>query len=108
MPIHHAKPNELVDLKEWPHDASNGPSHTLVSIEGLQLARIILKAGEEMPSHSVSATVIIQVIRGAVTLLTGSSRQSVTAGQLVYLLPDEIHALTALDDSLVLLTILDR
>lgn len=72
------------------------------------MARIILKAGEEMPSRSVSATVIIQVITGAVTLLTGSSRQSVTGGQLVYLLPDQIHALTALDESVVLLTILDR
>jgi quercetin dioxygenase-like cupin family protein len=106
MAIHHAKPNELVDLNEWPHDVTTGRSHTLISVKGLQLARIILKAGQEMPSHSLAATVIIQVIGGAVTLQTGTSRQSVNEGQLVYLAPDETHSITALDDAVVLLTIL--
>lgn len=104
MAIHHARPGELIDLARWPHDVEDGKSHTLISAEGLTVARLALKKGKEIPEHSVPSPVTIQCLSGEVELITSRARQMLIAGQMLYLPADDPHALTAVEDTVLLLT----
>ncbi|MBD3647102.1 MAG: cupin domain-containing protein [Pseudomonadales bacterium] len=108
MAIHHAGPGELVDLKDWPHDVDPEQSHTVVKTDYMQLSRIVLPRGKELPEHALPSPIIIQCISGLVELRTERARQSVSAGQLVHLVADDPHSLVAIEDAIVLLTIIER
>ena len=106
MALHHARPGELVDLGKWPDALDDEQSHTLISNDIVQLSRVILKKGKQLPEHTVPAPVIIQCVSGLLELRTTRATQSIGPGQLVYLLADDPHSIEGLEDSLVLLTIL--
>ncbi len=106
MAIDHAGPAELVDLNEWPHGLSSEQSHTLIKTDYVEVARIVLREGREIPKHRIPSPVIIQGLSGTVELTTENARQSIGAGQLLYLEADDPHSLIAIDDSVVLLTII--
>lgn len=106
MAIHHAKPGELVDLNKWPADVEAEQSHTLINTDSVQLSRIVLEKGKTLPEHTIDSPVIIQCISGLLELRTTRATQSIGPGQLVHLRADDPHSIAGLDDSIVLLTIL--
>lgn len=105
MAIHHARPGELIDLASWPHDVTPGQSHTLIKTDNLTVARLVLEKDKTIKEHQVPDPIVIHCISGRFELTTSRARQVLTAGQLVYLPGDDPHALTAMDDTIVLLTI---
>lgn len=107
MAIHHANPGELIDLAKWPHDVEPGKSHTLIVAGGLEVARLVLQADEELPEHQLSSPITIHCVSGKFELSTSRARQMLTPGQLVYLPANDPHGLKAFEDSVILLTIAD-
>lgn len=106
MAIHHARAGELVDLNDWPPDVSSDQSHTIIINDDIELGRLILHKGKEIPEHSISSPILIQCMEGTVEIRTQRARQSIGQGQLIYLQANDPHALTALEDAIVLLTIM--
>ncbi|MEX2488367.1 MAG: cupin domain-containing protein [Pseudomonadales bacterium] len=108
MAIHHAEAGELVDINDWPPDVSSDQSHTIIINDDVELGRLVLPKGKEIPDHSIASPILIQCVEGTVEIRTQRARQSISAGQLIYLKADDPHSLTALDDAIVLLTIIFR
>jgi quercetin dioxygenase-like cupin family protein len=93
------------------HAAGSGRSaHTVHGghEHALRQTLIALTAGSGLAEHNSPGEATLQVLRGRVRLTTAEQTAEGAAGDLL-LIPPQRHALTALDDSAVLLTVaLDR
>lgn len=102
----HAGSGEVIEV--WPagSDTTQFSSIALARTDELELIRMILPKGKTMPEHHVPGEVTLLCVDGAVLLAVHGASQRLTAGQMVYLLGGQAHALRAEQDSVVLLTIL--
>jgi len=105
MSIHHAKSGEVIIL---PLAASLAGSKTttLVKTADLELIRLVLPAGKEIPSHQAPGEITVQCLEGRVAFTADGKTQELTAGQLLYLAAGESHALKAIEASSLLVTLL--
>jgi quercetin dioxygenase-like cupin family protein len=104
MSISHAKPNEVV-LLPLRNDLGSSKTTTLVKTDDLELIRLVLPAGKEIPMHQANGEITVQCLEGRITFTAESKTQELTPGQLLYLRTGEPHALTAIEDSSVLVTL---
>ena len=105
MSIPHANPGEIIQL---PLGAALSSSKTtsLVKTADLELIRLVLPAGKEIPTHKAPGEITVQCLEGRVAFTAESRTQELTAGQLLYLTAGEPHAVKAIEASSLLVTIL--
>lgn len=87
--------------------SSGRSAHTVHGGHDHQLRQtlIALIAGRELSEHQSPGQTTLQVLRGHVRLATGDDSWDGLAGDLL-VVPRERHGLQALDDSVILLTVL--
>lgn len=89
------------------HQAKSGrSSHTLFGghEHSLRQTVIALTAGQELAEHANPGQATLQVLRGAVRLSAPEEEAELKTGDHVAI-PDARHALAAIEDSVVLLTV---
>jgi quercetin dioxygenase-like cupin family protein len=106
MAIPHAAPGERIDL--YPHDGgSEQPgSVALIRDEHFEVFRLVMEAGKELPEHEVASLITIQCLRGRVKATMGGREEILPGGSMIYLSSGERHGLAAIEDSVVLVTML--
>tara|TARA_R110002167_G_scaffold58704_1_gene166104 strand:- start:24277 stop:24615 length:339 start_codon:yes stop_codon:yes gene_type:complete len=105
MATHHASPAEVVDLDTWAQDLPEEHAKAIVKTRDMELARLVFRAGEQFKSHKVTGPIVVHCISGTIEFNAMGTSKTLSAGQLLYLLPNEMHSLLALTDAVVLLTI---
>ena len=105
MSIPHVKSGEVVQLPLGP-TLGSAQTTTLVKTADLELIRLVLPAGKVIPLHKAPGEITVQCLEGRVAFTAEGKTQELTAGQLLYLATAEPHALTAIEDSSLLVTIL--
>jgi len=105
MSIPHAKSNEVVPLLLG-NDLSESRTTTLVKTVDLELIRLVLPAGKEIPTHKAPGEITVQCLEGRVAFTANDKTQELTAGQLLYLAAGEPHAVKAMEASSLLVTLL--
>jgi len=108
MAIPHAASGELIDVRPLGENLRRTTSTTLVRAEHLEVFRMVLAAGKAAPDHKASGAITIQCLEGAVELDVGGRTQILRAGSMVYLSDGEPHAVRAVEDSSLLVTVLLR
>lgn len=105
MPIPHVPSGEMILL---PLGAALSGSKTtvLVKTTDLELIRLIVPAGKVIPLHKAPGEITVQCLEGRIAFTAGGQTQELTPGQLLYLTAGEPHALTGVDDSSLLVTLL--
>ena len=83
------------------HTVYGGHDHVL------RQTLIALIAGAGLDEHENPGEATIQVLRGRVNLVMGEDRWNGSPGDLMFI-PDSRHALEAVEDSVVLLTVAKR
>lgn len=106
MAIPHAKPGEVIDIGIARAEAIRPATATLVKTDELEVVRLVVAAGKEIKAHQVPGQITLQCWQGRVLLRARNAQRELVAGQLVYLGGSDEHALRAVEDSLLLLTIL--
>ncbi len=105
MAIAHAVSGEVVDLLA-PAGQPTTPDKTIAIFKApdLEVMRLVLPAGKQVPDHSVPGSLTVQCLHGKVQLLTPGQTSTLAAGQFAYLGGGVTHGLLALQDSDVLVT----
>lgn len=112
MAIHHANSGELIDIRPLGSALRQAISTTLIRSDHLEVFRLVLPAGELVPDHKLPrvcqmpSEVTIQCLEGAIEIELGPRSQVINAGRMLYLASGEPHALKAIEDSCVLVTML--
>lgn len=106
MATHHAKPCEVVNLDTWTQDLASEHTKAIAKTEEMELARLFLPSGKEIASHKVDGPITVHCLKGTIEFTAMGATQELSSGHLLYLMPGEPHSLTAVEDSVVLLTII--
>ena len=108
MAIPHAQAGQPMDLSPLAAAVSTTKTATLAKTPNLELIRLVLPAGKVIPSHHVPGPITVQCLEGEVRLTAAGKTQTLTAGKLVWLEGNDPHALEAVSDASVLVTIVLR
>lgn len=104
MANHHPSPGEIIDLRPLGDRFAEAATATLVKAENLEVIRLILPAGKEIPSHAVAGPITVQCLEGRVAFRVDGKSQTLEPGQMLYLNANQVHAVKGIEDSSVLVT----
>lgn len=105
MAITHAASGQIVDVQALGDQLGEARNVALFKTADLEVIRLVMPAGKNMPSHAVKGEITIHCLEGEVDLTAHGETRRMKAGQLVWLEGKVDHALSALQDSSLLLTI---
>ena len=108
MAVPPALPGEVFDLCPHGEAAAQAVTTSLVKTAGLQVIRLVLAAGLDKPAHRVAGDITVQCLAGRVAVAALGATRELAAGQMLYLAGGEEHALSGVEDSTLLVTILLR
>jgi len=105
MAIPHATPGQVVDVHPLGDQVKVSVTTTLVKTGDLEVIRLVVLAGKEIPEHKARGAITVQCLEGAVEFRALGQTRQLTAGHLLYLEAGEAHALKGVEDSSLLLTL---
>ena len=108
MAIPHAASGQVVDIVSVGDPLPSTKSYALFKSAQLEVIRVVLPTGKSFPAHSVPGEITMQCLEGKVEVTAEGQVQPLAAGQLIYLAGGVEHGLVALQDALVLVTIVLR
>ncbi len=106
MALPHAKSGDIIDIGPLGSGLAEAGSTTLVNTNTLEIIRMVIHAGREIPEHLVHGETTLQCLEGRLAVTVGDAQRELRTGQMLYLAGDVPHSLRALEDASVLLTIL--
>lgn len=80
------------------------PSAPLLEAAGLELIRLVVPAGKEIPPHRTPGELTVQCLEGHVAFTHAGTSTELHAGDLLYVCANELHSVKALADSSLLVT----
>ena len=105
MALMHAAPGERVHIPSLVSIPRDEKSSALVKTGSFEAVHLVLRSGSSIPSHAVDGYITLHCLEGAV-IVEACTRAELQPGDWLYLEPGEKHALIAVDDCSLLLTIL--
>lgn len=108
MAIHHASSGEIVDVRPLGAAVASTITSVLVKTAVLEVIRLVIPAGKDVPEHKAPGEITVQCLEGAVDFTADGRTQRLAAGQLLYLAAGVAHALHGVSDASVLVTVLLR
>ena len=96
-------PDRILHL---PLGGTFGTAHSTMLLKsgGLELVRLVIPAGKGIPPHRAAGEITVQCIEGRVGFDHDGHTTELHAGDLLYVCPQETHALKGIEDSTVLVT----
>ena len=106
MALPHAQSGDVVDIRPYGQPLIDGAqSFALFKARQLEVMRLVLPAGHEMPSHRVDGEITLQCLEGLVQIDVEGRKRALAAGELMYVAGGLMHALKTEQASSVLVTI---
>lgn len=106
MAIPHAKSGEVIDIRPLGPALAQARTTTLVKTKTLEIIRLVIPSGKDIPRHKAHGEITVQCLEGRVAFTVGDTRRHLEPGDLLYLSREEHHALHAVEDASLLLTVL--
>jgi quercetin dioxygenase-like cupin family protein len=108
MAVHHAIPAEVIDVRPLGTKLRDSKTSVLVKTETLELIRIVVPAGKQLPPHQVEGEITVQCLEGRIVFDADGAERELAQGEMLYLAGGATHALRGVEDASVLVTILLR
>lgn len=105
MAIPHSQPGDVINARPLGPALSSTRSHALFKSADLEVIRLVLLAGDQMPPHAVAGEITLQCIEGRIAFSCDAGVRELVAGDLIHARGDEIHGLRGVEDASLLLTI---
>ena len=94
------KHGDIIDVGS----VSASMSTMLVATETLEVRRLNLAKGREIPTHHARGEIIVHCLEGQIAFTAGGTTRNLSSGQLIVLAAGEPHSLVGLEESTVLVT----
>ena len=101
-----ANPGDLIDVRPLGISLVSAHTRTLVRTTTVEVVRLIVRAGQEIPQHKSKGEIIVHCLEGRVAFTALGKTQVLEAGKLLDLPASEPHAFKGIEDASLLLTIL--
>jgi len=98
------KLTEVIDVAAAAPSESGAPPRSLVKTETLEVRRLTLPKGRQIPTHHAPGEITVHCLAGRIAFTADWATREVRAGQLIVLAAGEPHSLVGLEDSSVLVT----
>ena len=105
MAIPHANPGEIVDVRPLRAALATTGTTTLVKTKVIDVIRMVVPAGKEIPTHKAKGEIVVQCLEGKIAFTACGKTHDLEAGQLLYLPVGEPHSLRGIEAGSLLLTI---
>ena len=105
MATAHSDPGTTIDIRPLGEKIPSYKTHTLFKTELMEAIRLVLPAGKRIPEHKAPGEITVQCLEGRVKFEIGEVSHEMSAGDLLYLEAAKPHAVEAIEDSSVLVTI---
>lgn len=99
------QPGEVVDVRPFGPAVASAKTEPLVKTGRLQIVRLVVHAGKDIPTHTAKGELIVQCLEGRVAFTAMGRTHDLTAGQLLVLPAGEPHSLKGIEDSSLLVTV---
>ncbi|MCE9607151.1 MAG: cupin domain-containing protein [Planctomycetia bacterium] len=106
MAIPHARSGEIMKVGPLGSALATTKTATLAKTDALELIRLVLPAGKEIPTHQTPGEIVIQCLDGRVAFTTDGHTQELVVGDVIHLSESQPHAVKGIVDSSLLVTIL--
>lgn len=101
----HARSGQVVSVLPLGDQLASTKTTAILKAEQLEVMRIVLLAGKEMPEHSTPGEVTLQCIEGRLELRTPGGTSVLEPGDFTHLAREAPHSLKAISNASALLTI---
>lgn len=106
MAINHANPAEVMHLQPLGSEIGSVRSYTLFKTDVMEAIRLVLPAGKQIAEHKAPGQITVYCLEGRIKFTSAGQPKELVAGDLLYLNAADPHAVEAIEDSSVLVTIL--
>jgi len=105
MAIPHAQPGDVIDVRPLGATLASTQTSVLVKSSHLEVIRLVLPTGKEIPPHKARGEITVHCLEGKVDFTAHDKTYELTAGKMLYLLPEEVHGLKCLENASLLVTL---
>jgi quercetin dioxygenase-like cupin family protein len=105
MSLPHADSGQVINIRPLSGKLKESVSTALFKASELEVMRLVLESGKEIPEHRVAGEITIHCLEGAIELRAHGRAQTLRQGEMVYLAANEPYSIRALDDASVLMTV---
>lgn len=105
MALPHARSAQVVSVRPLGTALAQTQSYAIIKAQQLEVIRVVLRAGEHMRQHDTPGEITVQCLEGAVEFQLDQAVHLLRAGDLLHLQARAPHALRAVQDSSLLVTI---
>lgn len=105
MALSHVGSGQIARLEPLGERLTEAVSTALFKASQLEVVRLVLPGGHSMREHRVQGEITLQCLEGALDLSVHGHTQRMRAGDLMYVAAGAPHALHAVQDCSMLLTI---
>jgi nucleotide-binding universal stress UspA family protein/quercetin dioxygenase-like cupin family protein len=100
-----ARPGEVVDVRPLGSALPSAKTRALARTDELEVLRLVVPAGKEVPEHRAKGALVVQCLEGQVVFTAFGKPQDLRAGELLYLPAGEPHSVRGVQDASLLVTI---
>ena len=105
MAIPHAEPGEVVDVRPLGSGLASAQTATLLRAEQVEVRRLVVPAGKEIPEHKAKGDIVVQCLEGRVAYNVFGKTLTLDAGKLLFMPMGEPHSVRGIEGASLLLTI---
>lgn len=106
MALPHAASGTVIELRPLGEKCAIFSSIALIKTPQLEVMRLTMPRGKTMPAHKVPGEITVQCLEGSVAFRVGDQLKNLHAGDMIFVAGDQMHALEALENASVLITML--
>ena len=108
MSMPQLKLSEVIDVHPSGPVPPGPLSSTLAKTATLEVRRLILPKGREIPTHHARGEITVHCLEGRIAFTADGTTRELAAGHWLFLAGGVPHSITALEEALVLLTVMFR
>lgn len=100
-----AKPGDIVEVRLLGTALSSAKTKTLARTDELEIIRLVIPAGKDIPEHKAAGTLVVHCLEGRAAFTAFGKKQNLQTGELLYLPAREPHSIRGVEDASLLFTI---